>query len=264
MPNHPKTLVVVEGGWLEHGFFDRLKEVFGLNLDIYCLENNIYLLYKKIKKMGFNADLKDVLLEVHQTEEIRKLLSQDFAYTYLFFDFDPQHTEEYEKDTPIEIIVENNIKKVCEMAEYFVNETDPTVGKLYINYPMMESFKDCDSFQDLGYLTHAIKLDDIGNYKKLVGLKKMANKRVDGYTKEDFTMLIRQNVNKLTKICKVPDEPMDYEKYVCESNQTNILQREIEFVELLKEIAVLNTSVFFVLDYYGNKEGFYDDVIGAK
>ena len=143
---------------------------------------------------------------------------------------------------PVGVELENNIKKVCEMAEYFVNETDPTVGKLYINYPMMESFKDCDSFQDLGYLTHAIKLDDIGNYKKLVGLKKMANKRVDGYTKEDFTMLIRQNVNKLTKICKVPDEPMNYEKYVCESNQTNILLREIEFVELLKEIAVLNTS----------------------
>ena len=137
MSNPPKTLIVVEGGRLEPRFFDQLKKVFGLNLDIYCLEDNIYLLYKKMKEMGFNGNLKDVLSEVH--EENREILSQDFAYTYLIFDFDPHHTEKYEKDIPLETIVENNISKVREMAEYFVNETDPTVGKLYINSQCFET-----------------------------------------------------------------------------------------------------------------------------
>ena len=47
MANQPKTLIVVEGGRLEPRFFDQLKKVFGLDLDIYCLEYNIYLLYIK-------------------------------------------------------------------------------------------------------------------------------------------------------------------------------------------------------------------------
>ena len=264
MANQPKTLIVVEGGRLEPRFFDQLKEVFGLNLDIYCLEYNIYLLYKKMKEMGFNGNLKDVLLEVHDTEENRELLSQDFAYTYLIFDFDPHHTEEYEKDIPLEIIVENNINKVSEMAEYFVDETDPTIGKLYINYPMMESFKDCDSFEDVDYLTRAIELTEVKQYKEIVGRRRMANKRIDGYSKSDFIMIARQNVKKLGKICEVANEPMDYETYIQESIQTNVLQREIEFVSSLRKIAVLNTSVFFVLDYYGNKDGFYDDTIKTK
>lgn len=261
MDKQPKTLIVVEGERLEPRFFDQLKNVFGLNLDIYCLKNNIYILYKKMKEMGFNGNLKDVLLEVHDTDEYREILSQNFAYAYLIFDFDPHHTEEYEKDVSLESIVQNNIKKVREMAEYFVDETDPTIGKLYINYPMMESFKDCDSFEDVDYLTRVITLDEIKQYKEIVGRRKMANKRIAKYLKSDFTMLTRQNVNKLGRICEVVNEPMDYETYIQKSNQTNVLQREIEFVSSLRKIAVLNTSVFFALDYYGNKDGFYDEIM---
>ena len=264
MTNQPKTLIVVEGGRLEPRFFEQLEKVFGLNLDIYCLKYNIYLLYKKMKEMGFNGNLKDVLLEVHDTEEYRALLSQNFAYTYLIFDFDPHHTEEYEKDVPLETIVANNIEKVREMAEYFVDETDPTIGKLYINYPMMESFKDCDSFEDDEYSTRAVSLSDIKDYKTIVGSRRMANKRIDRYSKNDFTMLTRQNVKKLGKICDVVVDPMDYQTYVLESIQSNVLQREIEFVSSLRKIAVLNTSVFFALDYYGNKDGFFDETMEKK
>lgn len=259
MDNKPKTLIVVEGGHLEPSFFKQLKKVFGLNLDIYCLKDNIYHLYTKMKEIDFNGDIKNVLLELH--EEERELLSQNFAYTYLIFDFDPHHTEEYEKDIPLEEIVEKNIEKVREMALYFVDETDPTVGKLYINYPMMESFKDCDSFDDNDYLTRSVALSDVKQYKKLVGKRRMANKRVDGYSKNDFILLTRQNVRKLGEICKETDSLLDYESYIQESNQSNVLQHEIDFVHYLKKIAVLNTSVFFALDYYGNKNGFYDEAM---
>ena len=44
----------------------------------------------------------------------------------------------------------------------------------------------------------------------------------------------------------------------------NAYLHEIEFVSSLRKIAVLNTSVFFALDYYGNKDGFYDDTMKAK
>ena len=77
-------------------------------------------------------------------------------------------------------------------------------------------------------------------------------------------MLTCQNVKKLGRICHVDGESMDYEMYIQKSNQTNILQHEIEFVKSLTQIAVLNTSVFFALDYYGNKDGFYDNILRNK
>ena len=261
MSKESKTLIVVEGGHLEPVFFEQIKKVFGLNIDIYCLKSNIYLLYKKMYETGFNVNIKDVLLEIQNTEENKKILSQNFAYTYLIFDFDPHHTEEYEKDIPLETIVDNNITKVREMAKYFVDETDPTIVKLYINYPMMESFKDCDSFDDEDYLNRMIGLDSVKQYKSIVGNRKMANKRVDTYTKSDFTKLTKQNVKKLEIMCSEQKTLSDYALYLRESSQTNILHYEEESVRLLKQIAVLNTSVFFALDYYGNKSGFFDETM---
>lgn len=260
MANPPKTLVIVEGEHLEPGFFNQIQKVFNLNLNIYCFKCNIYLLYKKMAEMGFNANIKDVLLNAQNTEENKKFLSQNFAYTYLIFDFDPHHTEEYEKNTPLEKIIQNNVEKIREMAAYFVDETDPTIGKLYINYPMMESFKDCDSFDDDDYLARTVSLSEIKQYKRIVGQRKMANKRLDHYSKGDFSLLTRQNVKKLGKICKESNSPLDYASYLQESNQSNILQCEMKLVKS-KEIAVLNTSVFFTLDYYGNKNGFYDNTM---
>lgn len=73
-----------------------------------------------------------------------------------------------------------------------------------------------------------------------------------------------QNVRKLGRICQINDDLPKYSAYLNESNQFNILQREVEFVSLQKAISVLNTSVFFVLDYYGNKNGFYDDVMANR
>lgn len=55
------------------------------------------------------------------------------------------------------------------MAEYFVDETDPSVGKLYINYPMMESYRDCDDFFDENYKSTMVSLPAILSYKKDVG-----------------------------------------------------------------------------------------------
>lgn len=58
-------LIIVEGSKTEPNFFNRLSDVFGLKFDIYCLETNIYSLYKKMKEIDFNGDIKDVLSEIH-------------------------------------------------------------------------------------------------------------------------------------------------------------------------------------------------------
>ncbi|MBO4384237.1 MAG: hypothetical protein J5854_02295 [Clostridia bacterium] len=261
MSDRIKTLIIVEGKRLEPAFFKQMEKAFGLNLDFCCFNNNIYVLYRKLKQLDFNANIKDVLLEANYSEANREMLSQQFAFTYLIFDFDPHHTEEFEKNLPIDRIVSNNIERVKEMAAYFVDETDPTIGKLYINYPMMESFKDCDSFDDEGYLSRTIELSRLKNYKKIVGTRKMANKRLDRYSKDDFARLTRQNIKKVWTLFQYCLNQIGYEEYLTISEQTHILNQEAVCIQTLKQIAVLNTSVFLALDYYGNKGGFFDSII---
>ena len=78
----------------------------------------VFLVTEKAKKRG-------------SIEEYNKLKNGGFAEIYLIFDFDPQgHLDDYQKI---------NISKIKKMVKFFDNET--TMGKIYLNYPMIESFK---------------------------------------------------------------------------------------------------------------------------
>ena len=138
-----KVLLIVEGNKTEPKIFNKIQELFGLDFEIFCFGTNIYSLYKLMKENDFNVNIKDLLAEVHP--EYKNDLDNQFVYTYLIFDLDPHHSKKEETRT-IEELVNDNIQIVESMANYFVDETDPTIGKLYINYPMIESYKDCNDF----------------------------------------------------------------------------------------------------------------------
>ena len=72
------------------------------------------------------VDIQLILKEMESDEETRKMLSSDFSDIILAFDFDPHH------DHP-------RFDTVMKMLEFYVDSTD--MGKLYINYPMMQPFK---------------------------------------------------------------------------------------------------------------------------
>ena len=250
-----KILVIVEGLKTEPVFFKTLSKVFDLNFDIYCLETNIYSLYKKMKEIDFNGDIKDVLSEIHPEE--KEKLSQKFAYTYLIFDCDAHHTREKETRTQEEIVFAN-LNKLSEMADYFVDETDPSIGKLYINYPMMEAYRDCDDFFENEYAFANVSISELSSYKKRVSKKKMCSRHVDKFSKEQFSSLVLQNLYKLNLICNKKWSKPLYDEYLKCSDCVNILSEERAFVEKENCISVLNTSLFMVADYFGNRNGFYD------
>ncbi len=86
------------------------------------------------------------------------------------------------------------------MTDYFVDETDPTVGKLYVNYPMMESYRDCDDFFDPGYAERKVALEDMSSCKSLVATRKLCRVHAKSFTRNQFSLLILQNLYKLNKI----------------------------------------------------------------
>lgn len=248
-------LIIVEGSKTEPNFFNRLSDVFGLKFDIYCLETNIYSLYKKMKEIDFNGDIKDVLSEIHKNK--KEMLSKKFAYTYLIFDCDAHHSRKNESRTQ-EGVVLANMDKLSEMANYFTDETDPSIGKLYINYPMMESYRDCDKFFEEDYASAKVSIEELSTYKNRVAKKKLSSIHVDKYTKEQFSSLILQNLYKLNIIHhKIWGKP-DYDTYLKCSDSECILSEEKNLIVNEKFLSVINTSLFMITDFYGNRNGFYD------
>lgn len=262
-----KVLLIVEGESLEPTFFRRLSEVYGVNLDIYVVGTNIYLLYQKMKAYDFACDIKDVLPEIGVHLDGKDALLKDtFTYTYLVFDFDAHHKTppERRKGVSIDTIVQNNTVKLTEMAEYFVDETDPSVGRLYINYPMMESFRDCNKFFDDSYRDNEICIDNLKRYKSIASQKRLSGIDVATYSREDFTDLTRMNVFKLNTMVETVWGAPTYQQYLEISRAKTILDVQINKIGQTRNVDVLNTALFILLDYYGNRDGFYDSIIAAE
>ena len=184
-------LIIVEGSKTEPNFFNRLSDVFGLKFEIYCLETNIYSLYKKMKEIDFNGDIKDVLSEIH---------------------------------------------------------------------PRMESYRDCDDYFENEYASAVISISKLSSYKNHVAKKKLCSKHIDKYTKEQFSLLILQNLYKLNLICCQKWNKPNYKEYSKYSASANILSEERKLATKDKVLSVINTSLFMITDYFGNRNGFYDSL----
>lgn len=263
MSKEVNVLIVTEGAKTEQRFINQISSVYETQFNVFCYGTNIYDLYKRMKEMDFNGDLTSVLLELPEDPSIpnrEELLNRKYAYTYLVFDFDAHHTEEYERNYPIEQIVKANVERLREMTLHFTNETDPTIGKLYVNYPMMESYRDADSFFDNNYENNYVELSDIGKYKETVGAKGLARIRIDRYTKENFDSLASMNVHKLSKLSTGIWKRLDYSMFRKESEGNTILQNQERIILENNTVCVLNTTLFLLIDYYGNKNGFYDEL----
>lgn len=250
----PKALVIVEGKDLESSFFKRLFRLFKIKNRIYKVETNIYALYKRMETYDFDVDIKKVLLEMHP--EHKKLLNHNFAYTYLVFDCDVHHTE-YHDARPYSQIINDNFDRLKKMISYFDNETDPTVGKMYINYPMMESFRFCDCYFDENYKDCYINLEEFKGFKSKASKKKLSSKHLDKITKRELTSLILLNVFKLNYLMTNNWSKLTYLEYLQLSDGKKVLLRQDVLKNKTNKIAILNTSLFLIIDYFGDSEGFY-------
>jgi len=258
MSKEVKILVIVEGTRTEPKFFEQLASVYGVNARIYSVGTNIYLLYRKMQEYEFQCDVKDALAELNVSKADKDILKETFTYTYLIFDCDAHHTDIPDKEKPLETVIKENFMRLQEMASYFTNETDPSIGKLYINYPMMESYKDCNLFFDEDYKDRTVDICDFVRYKSVIAQKKIANVRMDRYTRENFDDLTRMNVYKLNYIRRDLWNAVSYDTYMELSEASEIVALEEQLCDATHQVQVLNTALFLLLDYYGNRDAFFD------
>ena len=72
---------------------------------------------------------------------------------------------------------------------------------------------------------------------------------------------IRMNVFKLNKILRGSFGACPYGEFLSINNQREIAKKESDLVRQDSVVSVLNTLLFFPLEYFGNAKGFYDKVI---
>lgn len=185
-----------------------------------------------------DLDLVSVLMEDADEEQVR-VLSQDFSDVYLVFDMDPQDS----------IYDDSRLVK----AMKFFNDSTGN-GKLYLNYPMMQSYRHLVGYMDTSFLCRKVTLNDCKDYKHLVDVDCCSYpeiKNVGQYTREMFEMIIYLNLRKVNRLIRGFDTLPDRESYL-DWNLSELLDLQRNLLDSEGCIHVVNTSVFNAVDFNPN------------
>ena len=230
-----KILVLVEGEKTDVALMERLLDIYGIDTkyEIIAYRTNIYTLYHEMFEQN-DPEAFSLLqvLKSREPDETRKTIFDDsYSDVLLIFDLDPQDTQ----FTP---------EKISYMAEYFVESSD--MGKLYINYPMVEAFYHMASIPDPNFDSYYATLEELKakQYKSRVNHENRNHDyRKFAASREECNIVIRQNISKTWRIVdKEPAEGLLPE-------QINILTAQLDILLKDKKISVISTCAFFIPDY---------------
>lgn len=230
-----KILLLVEGAKTDVQLMERLLSTYQMdfNYEIVSYCTNVYTLYHEMFEENDPSDIDLLqLLRSRESDPIKKkLFDVPYSDILLIFDLDPQDPG----FTP---------EKIGNMAKYFVESSD--MGKLYINYPMVEAFYHMASIPDPQYDSYYATLDELkyGNYKARVNRENRNHDyRKFAVGKAECDIVIWQNIEKARRL--VEDE--------AETNllpaQKDILAAQLRCIQHDSRVAVLSTCAFFIPEY---------------
>lgn len=155
-----KILLIVEGLSDEIRFFRRLFECCykKLEYNFYSYKTSLHVLAQELYNNypdfeSDNIDIRLVLSSLESNESRKKILRDQYSDVFLIFDFEPQdHNTHYD-----------TIKR---MLSYFTDSTGQ--GKLFINYPMMQSYKHFSKLPDYDFDQKFVSIEQVKEYKSLV------------------------------------------------------------------------------------------------
>lgn len=258
MLDRPNALLVVEGGQRETALFGRIVELLKMQFRIVPVCCKIYELYRILERENFDVDIQLALKELNISDADKKVLDENsFASIFLVYDCDVHDpllncVKEHVRLSDGEADWSLNMSAISRMIAKMNNDTDPTCGKLYVNYPMLESFCDCDMPFDEAYAERTCDPSRGRLYKSDVARRKM-NVDVSTYSAESIWSLALQNVYKANwlvngKWARMSEQQFfSVDKPIC----ALIHDRQTELVTSQKMLAVINSSMFLPLDYFG-------------
>lgn len=234
-----QILVLVEGEKTDVFVMQNLFRVYSeLDSDyiIVPYRTNIYVLYQEFFAGSDDQDDLDLLqvLKAREPNPERKLMfDEKYTDILLIFDFDPQDpgfTEE----------------KICKMQAYFSESSD--MGKLYINYPMVEAFYHMPCIPDPDYCSRTTRVDELiqRTYKSRVHVESRGGDyRKFAVTRTDYNYVILENIRKARALLNISaDVPETWE----EIDLQGILVKQLSSLQQ-GYVHVLCTCVIYIYDY---------------
>lgn len=246
-----QILVILEGKKPDLAVINKISALLDLKLSVQIIFGaNIYELYRsihddeftKIEDLSFGINTFDLIKESgsetfknYNHTLLQEYSAQDFAFIYLFFDFDPWSASELR---PLSI--------VKNMLELFNEPTEQ--GKLFINYPSIESFNHItDNFQDLYYQYQA----GGDSYKKVAGSYITEFKQysqIKKINRSHLLELIQLHLQKASFICNnafvLPND-------ITEIEQVDIFDKQLIFYSQMQKTYVLSSIPIFLFEMYG-------------
>ena len=252
-------------------YFESIKRLFfpeKLDTFVCTYNSNIYSLYTKLKthdalKEMLEVDtvsvLKEILLEKGD-ETLKGIREDEVSEIYLFFDYDFQENTR---------TLEENNSRLSELLDYFTDETRK--GKLYINYPMVESLRYTKELPDSNYWQYTVtrqkcqedsfkhQVHEFSFYKSNLEYLVLSIKPADDETKiqlkadiakTNWLHLVTMNTSKANYICndknELPEE-VNSQKEIYDNQLTKYVETEE------CKVAILNAFPIFLFDYFGKK-----------
>lgn len=224
-------LFIFEGNKREPQLFSSMQKLFfpkGNEAIICSFGNNIYELYRKMQEMDGVGDLS-------------------------FFDYD-FHNRNY-------TLEELNVR-ITSMLSVFDNETEN--GKLYINYPMVESIRYTKLLPDSQYWSYTVSRDSCASFKKIsdsfsdyqsLDFICLPSRREPTESellrcRDNWSLLKVQNVCKANYICSGQNCLPDTKENI---SQRSIFENQVKkFVNSGKgcHVGILNAFPLFLYEYF--------------
>lgn len=175
---------------------------------------------------------------------------KDFSEIFLFFDYDFHFKN---------MKLENWNEHLKTMLDFFNEETDN--GKLYINYPMVESIRYTKQLPDANYHSYTVKRSDCCKFKNMassfseytglafIQLTDAMDNDGKKAIKQNWEYLIQQNVAKANCLCFGKN---DYPTKKVELSQMKIFLSQLKDYVYKEEccVSILNAFPLFLYDYF--------------
>ena len=240
-------LLITEGEKLDVKILNQVKNLFlpEREIKIFPICLNIYNLYQKMSNYDdFDSKFIDILIvikEIIQEQESSNnpaflaLERHQISEIFLFFDYDGHDT-----------LAPRYPNCINEMLALFHNETHH--GKLYINYPMVESYKHP--------IQNEVKIVEIfpkGHYKTSVaGICDKKFEKITKLNKNDWLVLFLPHLQSTNDLFHQQFAlPITYSD-TQEMSQYKIYQKQKDsHIEPNQSVMVLSSFSWFLLEYLG-------------
>ncbi len=229
------ALFIVEGEKAEPRFLGKLYKSFVGNRDskFHVYSTNLHVLVSSLFTNGDLDEDLDLLRVLRERDPDDEILYGRYTDVYLVFDMDP-HDKGF------------NPERIRKMLNHFDDSSDN--GKLFINYPMLESFRHLRSLDDEEYVERKISISDVPEYKRIVDMECLPQlKQLNTYDEKIFSAIIARNLEKAGVLLDGRKE-ISMDDYLSWGN-TDLFDVQCEELCARGLLYVLNTSVFIVVDY---------------